>query len=232
MEIKNINSPQFQGSFLINYKKALPEVKEGLEKVIGKNHKQVFRDFKGDKDKVLYVLRDTKDAKVANYIVKNEINFRYYPEVDTKCRFDEQKPELVIEYFKKFAPKMYKNPEEMILYLEGKGKPVGNNSEKYKSKPITNILHTLKLSKKEGQKNVSDKGVTTFIDNETGITLVISPPTKFGTRFVHETPNKDYESVKRYAFDEKGNILKTFEGPSGIKTFSEQFKKAIDEFKK
>ena len=70
-----------------------------------------------------------------------------------------------------------------------------------------------------------------FIDNLTQEKIFISPRTKLGTRFVYKVPNKEYESIKRYAFDENGNILKTFDGPNGIKTFNEQFRKTTETVK-
>ena len=121
MEMQNNNSPKFQGSFLINYKKTLPELKNGLEEVIGKRHKQVFENFNGKKDNVMYVLSPSKDRKVANYIAQNNMKFKYYPTVDTKCRFDEQEPELVIEYIKKNKPTYHSTTEEMMTSLANKG---------------------------------------------------------------------------------------------------------------
>jgi len=48
-----------------------------------------------------------------------------------------------------------------------------------------------------------------------------------GTYFVMVNPKNDYDPIKRYAFDDKGNLLKTFEPPNGIKLFNDKFKDAI-----
>lgn len=227
MEIKNNNSPQFKGSFLINYKNTLPELKAGLEEVIGKNHKQMFENFNGKKDNVMYVLKNSKDTKVANYIKENKMKFKFYPEVNTKCRFDEQEPEFVIEYIKKNKPTYYTNTDEMMTALANRGVRIKKKPEGVNALAVDNILNTLQFSRKEGEINLIRDGIVSFVNNSTGDKIIISPSTKLGTRFVYSVPSKEYETIKRYAFDEQGNILKTFDRPDGIKTFNEQFQKAI-----
>ena len=227
MEINNNNLCQFQGSFLIKYKNTIPELKVGLEEVIGKNHKQIFENINGKKDNVMYVLKNSKDVKVANYITQHKMKFKFYPEVNTQCRFDEQERELVIEYIKKNKPICHTNTEEMLAALANRGVRIRKKLEGVNAPAIDNILSTLKFNKKDGEANLIKNEIVSFVDNYTKEKIFISPSTKLGTRFVYSVPSKEYETIKRYAFDEQGNILKTFDGPNGIKIFNEQFQKTI-----
>ena len=232
MEIKNNNDKlNFQGSFLIKYQKHIPELKEGLEEVIGKNHKQIFENFNNKKNQVMYVLKDSKDARVTKYLEKNNLSFKYYPSMNTKCRFDETEPEGVIEYIRKNKPTAYSTIDETITAIANRGIKIRKKQTPTNAPDIENILASLKFDRKEGEINSIKNEIVRFIDNLTQEKIFISPRTKLGTRFVYKVPNKEYEAIKRYAFDENGNILKTFDGPNGIKTFNEQFKKATETVK-
>ena len=222
----NKNTPQFSGAFLINYNKALPGVREGLENVIGLHKRQIYDNFNGKKNHVMYVMKNSKDFDVADFVVRNEVNFRYYPDVDTKLRFDIDKPQDVIEYLKKNRPKILQKPHELLEFMT-KNREFCRKRENSHLSAVDMILQSLKFDGKSGQKLKHSQGYTVFTDNETKNKVVVSPKTQKGTRYVFVNPCKSYEDVKRYAFDEKGNMLRTFGTPDGIRLFNDLFRKAI-----
>lgn len=221
----NINL-NFKGSFLINYKKALPGVREGFEKAVGKKHVQIFDSFEGNQDSVLYVMKNSKDFAAANFVKLNEMNFEYIPEMDTRLRFDEYFPDEVSTYLTENKPKVIKKISELMDYIsenrircrERKNSHIG----KYQK-----ILNTMGVDVK-GEKHTNSFGVTNVEDVLTGKTAIISPASKLGTRFIAiKHPKKLKKHADYYAVDENGNILKKFKFPDDILLFRELFNKTI-----
>ena len=77
------NNINFQGGFLINYKSAVKGTQELLENRIG-HGKQIFRNWNGDGNSVFYVMKDSKDYNIAQFVKTNELKFQYYPELSLK----------------------------------------------------------------------------------------------------------------------------------------------------
>jgi len=223
---QNNNSPQFSGSFLINYRKALPEMRKAFESVIGEHKVQVFDNFNGKENHVMYVMKDSKDYDAANFIIKNEVNFRYYPEVSTKMQFSPSFPEEVTAYFKNNRPKILQKHCDLKEYIEKYRANCRQKKDSHLSL-LDKILTSLKIDRTAGQKIKDSRAITTFVDNASGNKVVMSPKNAMGTYFVMVNPKNDYDPIKRYAFDDKGNLLKTFEPPNGIKLFNDKFKDAI-----
>lgn len=227
MQITQINnSPQFSGSFLINYKKTLPEMREALENTIGKHKRQIFDNYNGKENHVMYVMKNSKDFDVANFILKNELKFKYYPEVSTKQQFEPDKPEDVIAYIKTTKPKLIQKCNELSDFIS-KNREICRQRKDSHLSIIDKILGSLHINKASGKKVKNSNSVTVFTENETGKKVFVSPKNKYGTSFVLVNPNNSYEEVSRYAFDDKGNQLRMFEPPHGIKIFKDKFNEAI-----
>ena len=119
MQITNENyRPNFKGAFLINYKKALPETRKCLEELIGPHKRQIWDTFSGKDKQVMYVMKNSKDYDVAHFVIKNDLNFKYYPEVSTKLQFEPDKPQDVISYIKTQHPKLIQKPYELMEYIK------------------------------------------------------------------------------------------------------------------
>lgn len=228
---QNNNSAQFRGAFLINYKQAsyggaTHSLRYGFEKVIGKHKRQIFDSFNGKDGHTMYVLKNSKDYDAANYIIRNKLNFKYYPDIDTKLCFEPDKPEDVLNYIKIAHPKIIRSSDKLREYII-------NFREKFRQKPdshlsaVDKILAALKFDKNSGQKVKTSNGVTTFADGDSANKVIVSPRSALGSRFVCVNPNNSYEPIRRYAFDEKGNQLAVFNPPDGIIKFNEEFKKAV-----
>lgn len=227
MTTTNTNySPNFKGAFLINYKKALPETRKRLEDLIGAHKRQIYNTFTGKDCQVMYVLKNSKDFDVAHFIHKNELNFKYYPDVCTKLQFEPDKPQDVINYIKTQHPKLIQKPFELLEYIKSHRENCRARKDSHLS-IADKIVNILRYDKNACKKEKLSNASIVFTDCNTGDRIVISPKSTLGTRFVCVTPKREYEEIKRLAFDEKGNILKTFSPPDEIKLFNQQFKNAI-----
>lgn len=218
-------SPQFKGSFLINYNNTLPHTREFLENTIGEHKRQIFDDFNGKSNQVMYVMKDSKDFDVANFVLKNKLKFKYYPTVSTKLRFEPDQPQMVIDYIKQNKPTLINKYDELKTFITQNRKKCRAVKNSHIS-TVDLILNTLKFDKTEGSKNKLPNGITIFKSNNNN-TIVVSPKNDKNTRFIYINPHNEYDPIKRYAFDENGILLKEFSSPNGITTFNQEFKKTI-----
>lgn len=219
----NISSTNFKGTFLVNYKNTLPGMRKALEEKAGKHGKIIFENFEG-KDSVLYVLRNSKDYDVANFIKKNELRFKYMPEIDTKLQFESDAPEKVEEYISKYKPKVIRKISEMIDFVTNnrqKNKAIKDSHISFYDKILTNLKINI-----VGQKQKNSKGIMTIKDDKGGF-VCISPKSKNGFSYVYSKPSNSYDDIMRYAIDENGNVVRTFQDPDAITKFSENFNKAV-----
>ena len=229
---QNNNSVPFQGAFLINYKthyyngedKAL---RAGFENVIGKHKRQIFDSFNGKYGHTMYVLKNSKDYDAANYIIRNKLNFKYYPEIDTGLRFEPDRPQDVANVINKLHPQMIRTTDKLIEFVSNFREKSRQRIDSHLS-VVDKILETLKFDRKSGKKVKHANGVTSITDENSAKKIFVSPRSKLGSRFVFVNPNNNYDTIGRYVFDEKGNQLAIFTPPDGIKIFDEEFKKAIN----
>ena len=222
----NNKSQQFGGSFLINYKKAILGMREAFESAVGKPKVQVFDSFNGKENQVMYVMKNSKDYDAATFIQKNELNFKYYPEVSTKLQFELDKPQDIVAYIKSTKPKLIQKHHELAEFIS----KCRENCRQVKDSHLSlvdKILGSLHIDKNSGEKIKKSNAVTIFTDKETGKKVFVSPKNHHGTSFVLVNPNNSYEDVSRYAFDDRGNLLRSFEPPNGLKIFMEKFNEAI-----
>lgn len=217
-------NPNFNGTFLINYRKALPGTKTKLEEVVGKNGKLIFENYAGNPNNILYVLKNSKDYDVAHFVKRNELTFKYLPGIDTRLRFETE--DEAKRYIKNNKPQIIETLKDMLTFVE-------ENRLKNRAKKDSNVSYVDKILKAinldiKGSKTRNASGVTTICDKENEGLVLISPQSKFNINYVYVDPPNKYEDAKRYAIDADGNILATFNTPDGIKTFNEKFKKAIN----
>jgi len=221
----NNNQQSFKGAFLINYKRAIPGLQEGFETIVGQHKKQIFRNFNGDKNSVLYVMKNSKDYDVAQFVARNEMKFQYMPDVDTRCRFDEELPQEVVDYMSKNKPTVIDKVSELLDY-------VIHNRYNCRARKDSHIdKHTRFMNNMDlgfvGKGETNSRGVTVYIDEKTGRKAIISPKTNQGTRFVAIKPLNKKDEPEIYATTVNGKIIEKFEYPNELLRFRASFNKAI-----
>lgn len=214
----NIN---FNGAFKIDFNKTLTGTRKYLEKSIsGTKGVTVYDDF-GSSNNTLYILRNSKDYDFAQFIKKNELEFEYIPEIDTTTK--QSKKELLSAIDEKKVTIIDKI-STMIDFVTNNRigiqakKPIVRTHEKL----LKNIFHNLKDKKAK-----NSQGIVTLEDKATGEMMKISPKSKFGMTYIYHKPALKNEAIERFAVDDEGNILASFNSPSSIIKFGENFKNAV-----
>lgn len=220
----NIAQPNFKGSFIINYKNTPSNMRQELEKNFNKKGKIIFENFEGD-NTVLYVLRDTKDYHVANFINKNQLKFKYMPDISSKLQFENSQPDVVSDYIKQTKPKVIKKISELMTFVQAnreKNKAIKDSHLSLYQKALLNLKINTNI---KGKKNA--KGIYIIKDTKNDGIICFSPKSKNGISYIYVKPSNSYDEIMRYSIDEKGNILRTYQTPEGIKVFSEKFNQTI-----
>ena len=221
------NSLNFRGSYLINYKNTLPEIRTGFEKAIGNKKRQIFNDFNGKQNEVLYVLKNSKDYDAAEFIKRNGVKFKYMPNVDTQLRFDEYYPEEVVKYIAEQKPDVISKLSELMKYV--KANRVGCRARKDSQIPFYKKVLDKLCIPIEGERVRDSRGVTKVIDTRHDGLVVLSPQKSNGISYMYVKPANDYAPTVRLMVDENANILAKFDGVDQIKLFKERFNEAIKE---
>lgn len=223
----SVSNTSFKGSYLITYKNSSKVARECFESAIGEHKRQIFDAFDGKKGQVFYVMKHSKDYDAAQVVRQHHLNFKYFPKMDTKLRFDTEKPEEVINYINENNPEPITKLADLMKYVENyrircraKYKDVAPQKSL-----VETILENLKIEM-NGEKTKDSRGIITIKDEQNKGLVVISPKSKFGISYVFHKPANKYENEKRYAVSETGEVLATFNSPDGIKRFKECFVKA------
>lgn len=224
----NISNQSFKGGFLINYKNAPKNMRAMFNEATGKNKKQIFENFMGDKNLVFYLMKHSRDYDAAEFICKNKLKFEYFPEMDTMLRFDLYNPSEVIDFIQTKTPQKINKFDELKRFVENfrtkcRAKYIGKPRYEDSSEKI---LKGLKIEI-EGVKTKNNKGIITIKDTKNDGLVVISPKSKFGISYVFHKPSNKYENERRYAVNEAGELLATFNTPDGIRKFNECFNKTL-----
>lgn len=219
-----ISSPSFKGTFLINYAKTPANMRQEFEKVVGSNGKIVYDNFDGE-NKVLYVLRDSKDYDVARFIKRNALSFRYFPEVSTKLKFDSFNPEVIKDYLAnknlmviKTLPKL----SDFVINNRESCRAIKNSHLNFYKLVLKNLHIDTDI---KGQKN--SKGVFVIKDKANDGIICFSPKSKNGITYVFIKPSNNYDPIKRYSVTPNGDILSSYNSPNGIIKFNEMFNDSI-----
>ena len=216
------NNVSFGGTFVINYRKAIPGMREGFENAIGKHKRIIFDGYNGKKDTVLYVLKNSKDYDAATFLKTNNKRFKYMPDIDTKARFDTL--EEAEKYISENNPTVISKIKDLMNY-------VSENRIKQKAiyrRPINQyIFKRFGITNDEVTKTNDSRGIVLYRDKKTGKARVqLSPFNENGTCFVRVKDSTFPYDISRYAVDKDGNFLYKFETPEEIKKFKEKFKAA------
>lgn len=216
---KTTHYPSFNGGFRL---KNIPvEARAELPNVIKKG-RQIFDNFEKQGDTFL-VVRDEANAKVAKFIREKNLDFEFYPSVNTKCGLDDEKPWLLRRLLTTLNEtpittmsqlKKSFNKQKRTQYIESK-------CPEYTNK----ILKSLRINNENPQQII--KGSIVVTDKEFARKVYISPPSKLNIHYVKVKPDSLNLSSERYAIDSNGNILARFESPDAIKIFNERYNKLV-----
>lgn len=214
----NIN---FNGAFKIDFNKTLTGTRKYLEKSIsGTKGVTVYDDF-GSPNNTLYILRNSKDYDFAQFIKKNELKFEYIPEIDTTTK--QSKKELLSAIEEKKVTIIDKISTMIDFVTNNRiGIQAKKPTVKTHEKLLKNIFHNLKDKKAK-----NSQGIVTLEDKTTGEMMKISPKSKFGITYIYHKPALKNEAIERFAVDDEGNILASFNSPSSIIKFGENFNNAV-----
>lgn len=182
--------------------------------------RQIFSDIleKGDQ---FVVIRDNYDKRIGNYIKENAIkNIEYYPQINTKCGLDSEKPQELIELIKGNTTEVLFNIEDILAKIFDT-KKIKHKKTITLDEDITNITNALRLNI-ENPKITVNKNSTTIRDEEKkrSIEFVKTLANRY---FVYVKPDSISESTTRCLLDKRGNIIKFYDTPDDIYSFLKRF---------
>lgn len=219
-----ISNPSFKGAFLVNYNKTPSNMRQEFENVVGQHGKIIYDNFEGENN-VLYILRDSKDFDVAQFIKRNALKFKYIPEVTTKLQFEPSEPDAVKNYISNNNVTIIKTLPKLLEF-------VVNNREKCRAVKNSHIgfyktvLKNLHIDTNiRGTKN--NKGVFVIKDKANDGIICFSPKSKNGITYVFVKPSNCYDPIKRYAIASNGDVLTSYQSAEAIIKFNESFNNAI-----
>ncbi len=215
MQVNFNSNTNFKGGF--RFPSMIAEAREKLPAIT--KRKQIFYDFEKPGDVFLLVKKET-DYQVAKFIRENKVPFIYYPQLDTKCGFDTERPSELSEKLKTMKPSSAQSRTSLKKAIADNLKL--DEINRTKTDYIDKILNGLCIDNKEENKKTLYKGAVIVTDNEFKRKIYISPSDK-SIHYVIVKPDLKTESIKRYAMDSEGNILSTYNTPEGIQRFNKMF---------
>ncbi len=213
------SSINFKGAFLL--KQPTKAVKTAIVPNLGKR-KQIIQNV-GGKGDILYVLRDKYDKNVADFIIQTKnIKFKYFPGVNTKCGFDDEKPEEAKYILNKCATKIFNTKKELEEIFFSKQKEIK------KPAPMSakdSVMKALNLSY-ENCSVKSHNGIIFIRDNKTNQLIAkCSSPDSAGISYAYVEPKISDDPLKRYAI-RNGQIFFTYSYDSRTK-FKKNYSDAV-----
>ena len=187
-------------------------------------HRQIFRNYKGKENQVLYILRNSRDIDAAEFIKRNSLRFRYMPEVDTSARLDQNNQQSAIDYIKAAKPKIISNLTDLFKYVAQNRHRV----EQHLSPTvlIKRMLDTLRISI-GGDINKTNSGIVVLRDKKASGMVELSPASENDIRYAYIRPNNAYDEPVRCALNLDGEIVGLYKTPEGILKFRELFANAV-----
>lgn len=216
MNITN-NNLNFNGGF--RFRNMPLETKNKLPD-LSKKGKQIFYDFENKGD-VFLVVKDEINYKVANFIKENKLEFEFYPQINTKCGLDNEKPEGLQALLNKSEIKPLNTKTQLAKNITKQKllNKVTINSPIY----VPNILKGLLV---DSNLNIKLKNGVTILDNkEFERKIYISRPLKADRYLVLIEPYSSAKPSERLLVNENGKILKKYSSPDEIHKFYTDFKK-------
>ena len=203
------NSINFKGAFLIQ--KPTASLRENIFPLLGKR-KQIIENVSKSGD-VLYVVRDKFDKGIADFLLKaDNVKFKYYPTLNTKSGFDDEKPQEAKNILTTARNKVISTVKKLENHFKPKlKKPV--DIEKIQRSNLDAVQKKLLI-------DITGSDYRTNIDHQTGICSVyttvrnyrtgkderhalisITPPGIHGISYARYTPITEYQGLKRIAED-------------------------------
>lgn len=230
----SIQPTNFKGAFRVNYKDAIkfaPDAQRNLESLIDKKDAQIYRYL--DKEyEMLYVVKDSNDEKIADFILDNKIlAFFYYPEINKVLKQKEMDLKNVMKFIKGRMTKKIRNRLEMMDYIRDTKRKLEIQEENSPFRIISNVLQNLGINEIPGKKMVRKDGVAIIFQRYGLGQLRMSPIGHDGLRCVQIKPDNIKSSDIRCIVDDNGNIVKRFKTyNSDRKAFRQLFDQKIKEF--
>lgn len=215
MKINNNSNNSFKGAFVLQPQ--TQQVREAIPNIVKKG-RQIFHNIKSEGD-VVIVTKNKYDKQVSEFIAKENIDFTYYPEINTSCGLDDQIPSGLKEL-------MHKNNNCVISDLNLLNKFL-NPKELHLSKQseyIQKAISTLGLNTDGAKTQVNEKGMFFIRDNAKQRTIE-TPGFKNGMAYLYVKPDHiAYQDSRRVLVGKNGQeIIKEYETPKDWKIFNKAF---------
>lgn len=226
------NSINFKGAFLIKQPTA-KVIQNKLTPLLGKKY-QIIPNM-SDKGDVLYVVRNSFDKGIADELVKTkDAKFEYYPKLNTKSGFDNEKPEEARNILASYTKKIIDKVEDLGKCFITKPKKTvdivkvqANNLKAVENKTFVDITGNNFRTNIDHQNGVCS--VYTMVDKmgdskkKVRHTLItITPPGQYGisyARYIPALSESSKNEMRRFAIKNGEVILEYNE--AGSKTFIE-----------
>lgn len=203
------NKINFTGAFWV--KNPPTAAKKQLEILSGK-HKQIFENFDNTSN-MFYVVRNGKDKGIAQFITENNLDFIFFPHINTKSGLDPLYPENAVKMIQK---RQHFVTKPNVLLKMFKLLPERPNFDMN----IDGIAHALKINEKD--LSISTKNGVTYAFTKDNKHIFKSTPTnKYGENYVYLNKGKYSE---RYLVH--GDTV-VFKYPGNAKYFDENFDNCV-----
>ena len=204
MLIQRTNSTNFNGGY--KFIRMPKEAREKLPDLIKKG-KIIYDGFEGKKNNVFLITRDEHHDIVSVFIKNNNLNYRYYPNVNLSMVFPEKHPEKAEGIIKDMHPVEIEFTDSMEKRVSQKNRR--NIVEKHGHEYVKNILDALHL-KADVMKSRKQRDGVNVISDLSGMSRVyISPPDDKGIHYVkvEKLLSMSGNTTERYSFTFYGQKL-------------------------
>lgn len=215
MDINYKSTNNFKGAFVLQPK--TQQIREAIPDIVKKG-RQIFRDIKSEGD-VVIVTKDRYDKKVKEFIEKENVEFAYYPEINTPCGLDDEIPSGLKDLIRKKDNCVIRNLKLLDKFLAAKSLHLGTQSEY-----IQNAINTLRLNTGNARVQIDAKGIF-FVRDSAKERTVMTPGFKSRMAYFYVKPDHiEYQDARRTLVGKNGQeIVKEFETPKDMKAFNKVF---------
>ena len=216
----------FTGGFLL--KKPSPKMWEKIYTDNLQDKKRIIINDLYEAGNVFFATKSGHDSNILKYLLnKRNLQFTFYPNINTKCRFDNQFPD---EAVKRLDTELaVTDRKEIKKYI--KPDPIISPARKllYKWKQNDHIEQTFKALKLDPENyTTKTKNHITRIYNRNGTLIAkVSPNTTAGINYVYEYPHFSNTNFRMLTINHNGEILSQTQNIEKMTEFNEYFKKAV-----
>lgn len=202
MQVQNINSTSFNGGY--KFIRMPKGTREELPDIIKKG-KTIYENFEGKQSNVFMVTKDCFHDIVAAFVLKHNLNCKYYPDVKPEMNFKLGHPEKASEVIKNMTPVNIEFNDKLLTQI--RTREINTKSNDY----IRNILKALCIDETQCKTKMK-KGAKIIDDNNGKNRVIISPPNELGIHYVRLEPkiSTSDSAARRLAMTSSGEILKEF----------------------